>query len=350
MPSPPRQVALIDDGVELGNLETYNGQVEVNGVSYYPRTGQSERPWHRSSRGHGTVMAMMITRVNPWVSLYVMRLRDGTNSDGGRTIFAETAARAIRGAIGLKVDIISMSWTVKKKIASAVAPTVARNVRDESAGAKTSYEEQAIRMLEEAIDAAVKAKILMFCSASDDIKSGGLDTLPYSQAPGYIFRIGASLSQGERDTHTEDMDQINYFFPGNQVAEALNPKSAGNVKYYDGSSVATALAAGLASLILYCAILMQWHHKGQAPGADSKSYERFKTFVDALKQRDGMKRAFNNIESDIWKDRKYLPVWAIFGPKTKKIEEAEGEKKWESLEELVTDLCSKITSAVKRTN
>lgn len=94
-PPPQLQVALIDDGVDLSKLDSYNGTVQATGVSYYPPEGKLERPWHSSSGGHGTVMANMIVRINPYVSLHVMKLQDGFSSDGGRTIYAESAARAI---------------------------------------------------------------------------------------------------------------------------------------------------------------------------------------------------------------------------------------------------------------
>jgi len=287
----------------------------------------------------------MIVRINPWVSLYVMKLQDGPSNDGGRTIFAESAAKAIWGAIRRKVDVISMSWTVKQKIASMSASTTSLGLASPAGNdAKPTFETNAIRMLEEAIDAVVEAKILMFCSASDDIQAGGMDSLPYRKAPKYIFRIGAALALGQRDPHSEDKENIDYFFPGNQVAEAWNPRSAETVKYHDGSSVSTALAAGLASLIIYCTIIMRTYHKAKTSSLNPQNYNRFKEFVEALKDRDKMKRVFDNIESGRWEDKKYLPVWDVFGPATEKINEAvEGVKKLEQLDALVMDLCSKLT-------
>ncbi|KAK7422549.1 hypothetical protein QQX98_001572 [Neonectria punicea] len=329
------KVALIDDGVDLGNLDTYNNIVKATGLSYCPPSERGcERPWHRSSTGHGTIMANMIVRLNPWVSLYVMRVQDGASHDAGRTIYAKSAARAIRGAIDLGVNIISMSWTVKQKATSVTGST-----RSDDGTGKSTMETAAIGMLQEAIDVAADAKILMFCSASDDIQAGAMDTYPFRQRPGYIFRIGAALALGQRDPHSEDKDKIEYFFPGNQVAEAWNPRSAGTVKYHDGSSVGTALAAGLASLIMYCAAIARQHY------ADSKSSlsNPYEKLVDALQDRENMKRAFDNIESPHWTDKKYLPVWDVFGPIADKMnQERDGNKKMEELGVLVSDLCSKI--------
>ncbi|KAH7020453.1 hypothetical protein EDB80DRAFT_561533 [Ilyonectria destructans] len=339
------KVALIDDGVDLSNLDTYNGIVRATGLSYCLPERGSERPWHRSSHGHGTIMANMIVRINPWVSLYIMRVQDGASQDGGRTIYAESAARAIQGAVDLGVNIISMSWTVKQKIASASTPPAVSQTLDENGGDRSNTEAMVIQKLEDAIDAAAKAKILMFCSASDDIQAGAMDTLPYRKQPGYIFRIGAALAQGQRDPNSEDKDNIEYFFPGNQVAEAWNPRSAGTVKYHDGSSVGTALAAGLASLIMWCAAVVRQHYADKTSGLDSRGSNRplFDGHVKALQDRENMKRGFDNIETKHWPDKKYLPVWDVFGPVADRMnKEKTKDKKMEELESLVTYLYSKI--------
>lgn len=40
-------------------------------------------------------------------------------------------------------------------------------------------------------------------------------------------------------------------------------------QYHNGSSVSTALAAGLASLIIYCANVVQSYHEGKGDGFNS---------------------------------------------------------------------------------
>ncbi|KAK0732407.1 peptidase S8/S53 domain-containing protein, partial [Apiosordaria backusii] len=324
------KVALIDDGVDLSSLDSYNDIVQATGLSYYPPDGNFEMPWHRSSTGHGTIMANMIVRINPWVTLYVMKIQDGPSSDNiGRTIFADSTAKAIRGAISRKVDVISMSWTVKKKTALVTGGAGGSHIQ------ATSVEGDAIRELEDALQAAIDAKILLFCSASDDIQAKGTDYLPYSKDPHYIFRIGAALSLGQRDPHAEDKENINYFFPGNQVADALNPRSTAQVRYHDGSSVGTALAAGLASMVIYCAVIMQTCLKTY--------YKKFEGIAAEVRRRDRMERAFDRVVR--WnpksiEDKKYLPVWESFGVAADSIHEAVGERKLEILEEFVMKLCS----------
>ena len=354
------QVALIDDGVDLNRLDVYHVRkydaateavdydvVMTRGLTYCLPEGGSQSPWTSSSGGHGTIMANMILRINPWAFLYSMKLQDRVENDGRRTIFAESAASALQGAISRDVTLVSMSWSVRNKLTTVTntgAPSPSANPADsETRSMKPAVVETSpITLLEEAVTAAVQQNIIMFCSATDDIQVGGMDFLPYQKAPKYIFRIGAATALGTRDPYAEDEKTIDYFFPGNQVAEPWNPKAEGKVIYHDGSSVSTALATGLASLIIYCAILVRTYYKYTMP-TTSVQYETFQRYVELLKKRDNMKRAFDCIDSDYWDDRKFLPVWEVFGNATKEIEDTKDLKdKIGALEKLVRRLCIKL--------
>ncbi|KAL9473840.1 hypothetical protein ACSS6W_008220 [Trichoderma asperelloides] len=332
---PRVKVALIDDGVDLLNLDTYN-MVQATGLSYCPPDGKTEHPWHQSTNGHGTVMANMIARINPWVSLDVMKIHESTNHSPGsktRTIYAESAARAIEGAIIRKADIISMSWTIRKLAKkAAVVPNVLVAGTDEEH--KKSPEEVAMNALQRAIEKAKSRNILMFCSAADDIQLLGRESLPFSAASDCIIRIGAALPKGQRDPTSEDFNTISYFFPGNQVAEARNPRSSKPVEYHDGSSVSTALAAGLASLIIYCTNVVKTYYDDSRPFTD---------WALKLRNHKNMRTAFDNINYQDYEDRKFLPVWKMFGDVTERINNAQGEeKKISELETLVRALCHKL--------
>ncbi|KAK2728384.1 intracellular serine protease [Colletotrichum kahawae] len=326
------QLALIDDVINLGNLDDYNGSVTSSEVSYFPGG-----PWHCSSTGHGTILANMIVRVNPWVELHVVRVQDGPSRNGGRNIFAGSAAKAIRYAIDKKVDIISMSWTIKNAMTGGHTSPMGNDSRNGSFSDRPSMEQRDIQALGDAIDDAAKAGILIFCSASDDIQAGAMDTLPYQKQPGHIFRIGAATYLGQRDGHTEDVKRIDYFFPGNQVAEAKNPRSSEPVKYH-GSSVGTALATGLASLLIYCARITEHRLADEKGQESSRVASTCVGLADALRLQKNMKQALDNIKSSQWADAKYLPVWAIFKPKADDMEKAKDEDKWVVLEKLVVQL------------
>ena len=108
---------MIDGGIDLHKPDPYfNGRVLDQGLGYYPRQGNSESPLVVFNGGHGTIMASMIRRIKPWVSLHAMKLQEGPFSDSDRTIFAESVVNAIDGAMKCKVDVISISWTIKHKM------------------------------------------------------------------------------------------------------------------------------------------------------------------------------------------------------------------------------------------
>ncbi|EHK21284.1 uncharacterized protein TRIVIDRAFT_152938, partial [Trichoderma virens Gv29-8] len=328
---PRVRVALIDDGVDLLNLDMYNNTVQVTGISYYPPNGLIEQPWHQSTNGHGTVMANMIVRLNPWVSLDVMKIHDSidySSRSKTRTIYADSAAKAIEDAIIRKADIISMSWTIRKLVGFNANSDV--GISEEH---KRSPELVAMRKLHAAIEKAKSNSILMFCSAADDIKQLGRESLPFSAAPDCIFRIGAALSMGQRDPTSEDVKTISYFFPGNQVADARNPRSSKPVEYHDGSSVSTALAAGLASLIIHCANVATMHDNDQ----------KLTNLASQLRKHRNMCIAFDNINEKEYADKKFLHVWRMFGDATTRINIVKGkDEKISKLKDLVTALCHKL--------
>lgn len=328
------QVALIDDGVDRADLTTYQDRVEVTGMSYWNTsmgTFFQNPSWHQSTHGHGTIMANSIIRINPWVSLYAMRIQDdvdiGPRNDVSIRIHAGSAARAINDAIIRNVDIISISWTI-------------RNMAAKDATAYHGQESEALESLKGAIDRAKERGILIFCSASDDITKKGAETLPYSQAREYIFRIGAADAYGWSDKATEDQRTIDYFLPGNQVADDFNPRTvrAEELKYRDGSSVATALAAGLASLILYLTNLMKAYYS-----TDPKNMSKFSRYGDLLRRRDGLKKGFENIiTDDNYKDKRFLPVWDLFGSRAKEI--LDKSKDTGAMWDLLDELCTKLAT------
>ncbi|KAI1635751.1 hypothetical protein F4809DRAFT_612809 [Biscogniauxia mediterranea] len=330
------RVALIDDGVNLGSVDMYGDIVNVTGLSFHPSDRHTENPWHCSSGGHGTVMANMILRINPWVELFVIKLHCGVAHNHERTISARSAAEAIRAAIALKVQIISVSWTIRYRGANRTNPALSEN--DPSKPVK----KDPFTQLADAIDEVKKKGIIMFCSASDDIQTTAMKALPYSQQPEHIFRIGAALWLGQRDPTTETPDRIDWYFPGNQVAEAKNPRLRGPVKYHDGSSAGTALAAGLASLIMYLARLVQARHTETGNRREARLFEEFAT---GLEDRTKMKQALDMIgkKGNYQQDKKYLPVWDVFNPATEVLTQAKDPGlKWEALAKLVSSLCAEV--------
>jgi hypothetical protein len=125
------------------------------------------------------------------------------------------------------------------------------------------------RRWERAIDAAAEKDILMFCSAADAGQFGET-TFPHHCRPKTTFRVGAAHDTGQIYEHVANADKLDFAMPGfelflpdeegatNSRSEKSRDSSAIHVdkenplESYTGSSVATALAAGLAALVLEC--------------------------------------------------------------------------------------------------
>ena len=219
-------IALIDDGVnhlhDPALPQRISGGRSFSGNDDHNMLTQSHCV---SDTGHGTLMASLICRVCPTAKLFVIKLEQSEM----KHIDAQSAAKAVQAAVDRNVDIISMSWTI---------PGAPENASD-------------IKQLENAIINAANADILMFCSASD--QAGEVDrTFPAACAgTKNIFKIGAAEAPGTPYKYTSE-NTVDFLFPGHKVVQRYEHGMMADWKSLTGSSVATALAAGLAALILYC--------------------------------------------------------------------------------------------------
>ncbi|KAF4468899.1 intracellular serine protease [Fusarium albosuccineum] len=206
-------LALIDDGVDKFDIGLSSQVLEGKSFDFHD---ERVRPPFLSAKGHGTVMASMILRVCPMAKVYPIRLKTYNNANGKSTIDAKYAAQAIQAALDKNAAIISMSWT------------------------------------------------LPMANGKDDTKDQRKFTeLDYPSGPwrDHFFRIGAAHSNGTVFQWTHD-DGITYVFPGvdviqdqarsSSLKQASEKEVASRVKDLTGSSVATALGAGLAAMVIYC--------------------------------------------------------------------------------------------------
>lgn len=169
------------------------------------------------------------------------------------------------------------------------------------------------------LEKAVEKKVLMFCSAPDEGKFTELD---YPSGPwrDRFFRIGAASADGKVFQWTPDVG-ITYVLPGvdvvkDQVGSRIfeTPASRGvtnrvtEVKYETGSSVATALAAGLAAMIVYCvkasiiAAKTVNQNKGDVVGIPIPD-----NGASLIADPDAMKRAFARLGSVT--SNNFIQVW-----------------------------------------
>lgn len=151
---------------------------------------------------------------------------------------------------------------------------------------KTNENGAAVDKMGKAIDKASEAKILMFCAAKD----GGADQ---GNSYGYprvfykpIFCVGAATQNGQRSGRigTQDVDLL---FQGENFTSLATDSRAGTRKI-SGSSIATALAAGLAGLLLYCAHVGKQRPDGSEDRGrddrrkDLKTFEKMKATLEDM--------------------------------------------------------------------
>lgn len=194
--------------------------------------------------------------------------------------------------------------------------------------------EEERRDLENAVIEAANADILMFCSATDK-GAKQTATYPSKAAPNKVFTIGAANAHGASVDYVGNLTNINYTFPGDKVEVDGGPARTTSQEIVDGSSVATALAAGLAALILYCVqvrVLL----------APNDQKEKARSDFKKVKKYEGMRQAFKAIETTEESNHKFLKVWEMFGTPVRQKDKVEHEKWIELIAEVGTRLCTKI--------
>ncbi|KAF4455939.1 hypothetical protein F53441_1806 [Fusarium austroafricanum] len=289
------KVALIDDGADP-YVESLRGKIR-GGESFDSAHENGPSPYYTSSKGHGTVMADMICRVCPMAKLYVYKLETHaslnltTQARGREYIAAESAALAVRAAINQKVDIISMSWTVKD----------------------TDDNHKAINSLRDAVKDALNEGILLFCAAAD---TGAVTEIeyPWSYDRERIFRIGAATADGRVWSLTGDPRNLTFIVPGHKVV-SRNPHREGalpdDFEERTGSSVATALAAGLAAVILYCVRLGAVYAEKEAQQGVRSTTAVSNVDLERLKRHPNMHSVLRSIGLDEGQQR-FIEVWRRF--------------------------------------
>jgi hypothetical protein len=106
-----------------------------------------------------------------------------------------------------------------------------------------------IKLMMDAIERAAKKNIIMFCASQDSGFQAHRDPYPAKECNSKTMkRIGSAGLHGERSGYVNPKE-VDYLFPG-EIAMSSE-------KICTGSSASTALAAGLAGLILWCCALQE---------------------------------------------------------------------------------------------
>ncbi|TDZ31127.1 Cell wall-associated protease [Colletotrichum spinosum] len=285
-------VALIDDGVDT-MAEQLSGRMLPGRTFGFE--GDRNLPWYASETGHGTVMATMISRVCPMAKIYPIRLNMGAKltAGAGAMINVDSAAQAIRAAVDRKATIISISWTV---------------------GIPKSD------TLGNAIQYALDNDVLLFCSSRDSGHGTGIDYYPAGFRRDAVIKIGAAEPSGSPYDWAGPIENLDFIFPGVEVVQrhtfrgptAGASKEIREMEPKTGSSVATALGAGLAALVIYCARINQMYAEGEKlSDADVAKLRRSAFMIQAI-------RNFGMSTSDVTKN-KFVEVWRKLDDRTQRL-------------------------------
>ena len=205
--------------------------------------------------------------------------------------------------------------------------------------------------LETALDGAFRKNILVFCSAPDIGALGSADLSRYcpfgcSSLSGKIFKIGAAKADGTMYPWAGDSGSVNFILPGHNVEYREDDKTNEvdeNIPK-TGSSVATALAAGLAALIIHCVRLGAiYNHHSTASGKGNDTNAVTEDSITTIKTFEGMRKVLNSMISGHSKENRRLDVQQIFKEPGELINDdrLSKEAKWKEISKLARDLDTK---------
>lgn len=186
---------------------------------------------------------------------------------------------------------------------------------------------------EAAVRKACSRNVLMFCSSSDD---GHITNINYPSAVqrDKVFRIGAAHDHGLAYKYVgKDVD---FILPGVNVNVSATSAAT-------GSSVATALAAGLAATIIYCCKISALAVKTQTQTMSHDQILR-QTFTESavlkLSHHEDMKAAFGMIGQV--NDARFIQIWDTLQPVVQKLEDISNTDDHITKVGLVMNLCNKL--------
>lgn len=163
------------------------------------------------------------------------------------------------------------------------------------------------KRFDDAIRRAVDSGILLFCSAGD--KGAHKDSdYPVASNPTKTFRIGAALPNGNAWDWVGDINNLDFIIPGYRVFDRGDPLE--NVQAQTGSSIATALGAGLAALIICCVQLAAMHTQ-MSQTTDAVTAVTTQHLAE-VKKHEKMKATLESIGTSRESQDKFIEVWKCF--------------------------------------
>ncbi|KAF4448952.1 Subtilisin-like protein [Fusarium austroafricanum] len=296
-PEPTVKIAVLDDGAslkELGQHSSVNGHnICAKGKSFRPDSAQY---WVGPCK-HGTMMVKCIRQLCPMAQLHVGRL-DDSGAVEKQKFTTESCHKALKWAMEMDVDIISMSWSFRLK----------------AQGQGTDSGENGFL---KTLNTALRSnKVIIFASLPDKGATSEIaDYVPVGNQG--VIRIGSANIWGEEAQEIKFASR-HFLLPGEEIPGESDK----------GSSFATAYAAGLAGLMLY---FLRAHEALEKQYLDDDSllalqgqelYDTISKRIQMAGTIEGMKTIFKvlsgkNATDDIdlkgFFVRPYLPLGKKFG-------------------------------------
>lgn len=166
----------------------------------------------------------------------------------------------------------------------------------------------------------------MFCAASDQGKFPD-QTFPHAVNPN-IFRIGAAAATGKIMDTVGDHQGLSFILPGHEVVvdswyDDVEDEALDKFEAHSGSSVATALAAALAALVIECVRLGVIHTNDSPPEQQHDSTVAIRmNDLQQIRDQETMKKALSSIGTDNNTNHLYLKVWDLFEKNADKLKAA----------------------------
>lgn len=196
------------------------------------------------------------------------------------------------------------------------------------------------KLFEDAVREACRRNVLMFCSSPDGGQFVNILDYPSAVQRDKMFRIGAAHDYGSASESTDR--GVDFILPGVNVnTNTATPAT--------GSSVATALAAGLAATIIYCFKISALAAKTQTQTMSSDDLLRRNNREQRLQKifnHAEMKNAFNSIGTVT--PSRFIQVWEVLDTVVEKLESSQSEEHKDAKVEAINDLCTKMMWAPGR--
>ncbi|GAP87881.1 putative microbial serine proteinase [Rosellinia necatrix] len=324
------RICLIDDGVDMlhkGIAERIGGDGRAFGAYTRDEYRGMARPFYDSTTNHGTLMANMIIRVCPFAKIASYRLDTRQGGDKRVHFTTKSAADALEHAVGQDFDIISMSWTVREETGPDED-----NTKD-------------IARIKAALRQATTNNKLVFCSAPDtgDMSLDELSSyFPVGSGVPGLFRIGAAKADNTPWPQAGGRDIVDYVLPGHDVREKEGHEVIQNdTSLKSGSSIATALAAGFAALMIHV-VRMAAIRTYELGNQTSKEANIIKlNSLKTIKSPATMRKTFDSMTAN----KTYVHVWGDFYRKGLELKAADDRddpeaEKWRIIGELARDIVS----------